>query len=148
MWGPYDTPNGKISIGACPMGDMAMVQTGALAPIGLFSDPEALISWTIQALENARGQAARPESLAGRDETRTSADPEGFARYRRTQIAELRPYSVADDMTEVPISEADRDAGSPRPGDMIARNPANHADQWLVSAADFAANFEPVGGGQ
>jgi hypothetical protein len=28
-------------------------------------------------------------------------------------------------------------------GDMIARNPKNHADQWLVSAEYFADNFEP-----
>jgi hypothetical protein len=27
---------------------------------------------------------------------------------------------------------------------MIARNPANHAEQWLVAAAYFADNFEPV----
>lgn len=71
-------------------------------------------------------------------------DQHGFTRYRRTQIAELRPYSVADDLTGVSISEADRKAGSPKPGDMIARNPANHADQWLVSAAYFADNFEPL----
>jgi hypothetical protein len=27
---------------------------------------------------------------------------------------------------------------------MIARNPANHDDKWLVAADYFAANFEPV----
>jgi hypothetical protein len=27
---------------------------------------------------------------------------------------------------------------------MIARNPANHEDRWLVAAEYFAANFEPV----
>ena len=35
-------------------------------------------------------------------------------------------------------------AGSPKEGDMIARNPKNHADQWLVAAQYFADNFEPV----
>jgi hypothetical protein len=35
-------------------------------------------------------------------------------------------------------------AGSPKSDDMIARNPANHAEQWLVAAAYFAANFEAV----
>ena len=44
----------------------------------------------------------------------------------------------------VSISQVDRDAGSPREGDMIARNPANHADRWLVAAAYFEDNFEPV----
>jgi hypothetical protein len=27
---------------------------------------------------------------------------------------------------------------------MIARNPKNHDDQWLVAAKYFADNFEPV----
>jgi hypothetical protein len=27
---------------------------------------------------------------------------------------------------------------------MIARNPKNHADQWLVEAKYFADNFEPL----
>jgi hypothetical protein len=28
--------------------------------------------------------------------------------------------------------------------DMIARNPQNHADKWLVTAKYFADNFEPL----
>jgi hypothetical protein len=46
--------------------------------------------------------------------------------------------------SRVSISAPDREAGSPKEGDMIARNPANHDDQWLVSAAYFAANFEAI----
>lgn len=67
-----------------------------------------------------------------------------FTRYRRKQIAELRPYVVGEDLTGVSISAVDNLAGSPKEGDMIARNPANHADQWLVAAQYFADNFEPV----
>lgn len=68
-----------------------------------------------------------------------------FRPYRRSQIAELRPYVPGEVLdARVSISAADREAGSPKPGDMIARNPANHADQWLVAAAYFAANFEPA----
>lgn len=68
-----------------------------------------------------------------------------FAQYRRRQIAELRPWSPhGDDLTGVSISEEDKKAGSPKLGDMIARNPKNHADQWLVAATYFADNFEPV----
>ena len=67
-----------------------------------------------------------------------------FQAYRRKQIAELRPWRDGDALTRVSISAPDREAGSPREGDMIARNPANHDDQWLVAAAYFAANFEPV----
>jgi hypothetical protein len=68
---------------------------------------------------------------------------ETFTRYRRTQVAELRPYREGEDLTAVSIAEVDRANGSPKAGDMIARNPANHEDQWLVSAEYFAANFEP-----
>ena len=67
-----------------------------------------------------------------------------FQKYRRTNIAEMRPYVEGEQLDRrVSISEADRENGSPKPGDMIARNPANHADQWLVAADYFAANFEP-----
>jgi hypothetical protein len=68
-----------------------------------------------------------------------------FQQFRRKQIAELRPYTPGEDLSErVSISAPDREAGSPKIGDMIARNPANHDDQWLVAKAYFEANFEPV----
>lgn len=69
-----------------------------------------------------------------------------FKQYRRRQIAELRPWEKGDDMYGVSVSEEDRKAGSPKVGDMIARNPKNHLDQWLVAAAYFADNFEAVNG--
>lgn len=67
-----------------------------------------------------------------------------FKSYRRSQIAELRPYELGEDLVDVSISKPDLDAGSPKLGDMIARNPKNHADQWLVVAKYFADNFEPA----
>lgn len=68
-----------------------------------------------------------------------------FQQYRRRQIAELRPYEAGEVLTDrVSVSAADREAGSPKRGDMIARNPKNHDDQWLVAAAYFADNFEPA----
>lgn len=67
-----------------------------------------------------------------------------FKQYRRSQIAELRPYHEGETLEGVSISQTDRDAGSPKVGDMIARNPKIHADQWLVAARYFADNFEPV----
>jgi hypothetical protein len=45
-------------------------------------------------------------------------------------------------MDDISMSAEDLKAGSPKPGDMIARNPKNHADQWLVAAQYFADNFE------
>lgn len=68
-----------------------------------------------------------------------------FKQYRRKQIAELRPYRSGEILHgAVSVSAEDRAAGSPKPGDMIARNPKNHADQWLVAAQYFADNFEPA----
>ena len=68
-----------------------------------------------------------------------------FLKYRRKQIAELRPYVPGEQLDgRVSISQADKDAGSPKAGDMIARNPINHDDQWLVSEQYFYDNFEPM----
>lgn len=65
-----------------------------------------------------------------------------FTQYRRKQIAELRPYEIGEDLALVSIAEVDKAAGSPKLGDMIARNPKNHSDQWLVAAQYFKDNFE------
>lgn len=67
-----------------------------------------------------------------------------FIKYRRTQIAEMVPWSpdLDLDLTIVSVSKPDREAGSPKAGDMIARNPKNHNDMWLVAAQYFADNFE------
>ena len=67
-----------------------------------------------------------------------------FKDYRRRQVAQLRPWVEGEDLSYVSVSPEDRKAGSPRAGDMIARNPSNHADQWLVAKAYFDANFEEV----
>lgn len=69
-----------------------------------------------------------------------------YQKYRRTQIAEMAEWVEGFDMTGVSVSEPDREAGSPKRGDMIARNPANHADKWLVAAAYFDVNFETLDG--
>ena len=45
---------------------------------------------------------------------------------------------------KVSISEEDLKNGSPKLGDMIARNPKNHDDQWLVAKAYFEDNLEPM----
>jgi len=68
-----------------------------------------------------------------------------FKQYRRKEIAELRPYVEGERLNNtVSISLADKENGSPKKGDMIARNPKNHNDQWLVAKAYFEVNFEPV----
>lgn len=82
-----------------------------------------------------------------------------FKKYRRTQVSEMRNVTMDDilEFTEykmivvhkttdnwipVSISDADIKNGSPRVGDMIARNPKNHLDQWLVAEQYFKDNFE------
>ena len=67
-----------------------------------------------------------------------------FAQYRRKQIAELRPYVDGETLANVSISAPDKEAGSPKAGDMIARNPKNHGDQWLVAKKYFDDNLEPA----
>jgi hypothetical protein len=67
-----------------------------------------------------------------------------FTQYRRKQITELRPWVPGEDMSGISVSEVDLMANSPQEGDMIARNPKNHADQWLVAAQYFHDNFEEI----
>lgn len=74
-----------------------------------------------------------------------------FKKYRRTAIAEMRTVTEeeitagADVLfaTGVSISHVDVANGSPKLGDMIARNPSNHNDKWLVAKQYFEDNFEP-----
>lgn len=84
-----------------------------------------------------------------------------FKKYRRKQIAELRPvtqkdiddcfvhsdilvHETKDNVIVVSISDVDRKNGSPKIGDMIARNPKNHLDQWLIVEQYFKDNFELI----
>jgi hypothetical protein len=62
--------------------------------------------------------------------------------YKRKGLSEMHPYTEGEDVSHVSISEADRQNGSPKVGDMIARNPKNHDDQWLVAKQYFEDNLE------
>lgn len=70
-----------------------------------------------------------------------------FKQYRRKQITELRHWEPGESMDGISISPEDVKAESPKLGDMIARNPKNHADKWLVAKQYFEDNFEPVEAG-
>lgn len=70
-----------------------------------------------------------------------------FKKYKRKAVSELRPVTDEEVFTKsldtkISISPADKENGSPYYGDMIARNPSNHNDQWLVAREYFNANFE------
>lgn len=67
-----------------------------------------------------------------------------WKKYKRKGVSEMRPYIRGEDVSGISISEADHRNGSPRVGDMIARNPKNHADQWLVAEKYFLENLEPA----
>lgn len=85
-----------------------------------------------------------------------------FKQYRRKEIIEMRPVTHAEcrgfhhspttkgffmrpilmaDGVEVYISKENRKNGSPKIGDMIARNPKNHKSQWLVSKQYYTESF-------
>lgn len=68
-----------------------------------------------------------------------------FKKYaRKSKLSELRPYTDGEVLDgRVTISDEDREAGSPKVGDMIAHDPKNHDDEWLIGAAYFEANFDP-----
>ncbi len=65
-----------------------------------------------------------------------------FRKYKRIAVAEMAEWKPDFDMSGVSISEEDIKNGSPKIGDMIARNPKNHADKWLVAKQYFLENFE------
>ncbi len=76
-----------------------------------------------------------------------------FKQYDRIQKAELRPVTKEEghfeaeefsDIYKISVSNEDAKAGSPKAGDMVARNPKNHDDQWLVAKQYFEDNFEEV----
>jgi hypothetical protein len=68
----------------------------------------------------------------------------GWKKYKRKGFTEMRPYIEGEELSGVSISDADKRNGSPKPGDMIARNPKNHSDRWLVAQAYFEEHMEPV----
>ena len=63
-----------------------------------------------------------------------------WKRYRRKGHSELRPYVPGEDLSEISVNKED----IPKEGDMIARNPDNHNDQWLVSKEYFDKNLIPT----
>ena len=67
-----------------------------------------------------------------------------FKQYRRKSVSEMCEWEEGLVMDHISISEADVKAGSPKKGDMIARNPKNHNDQWLVAKDYFEDNLEPI----
>jgi len=65
-----------------------------------------------------------------------------YKKYQRTNISEMRPFKKGEKLKNVSISAPDKLNGSPKVGDMIARNPKNHNDKWLVAKKYYKDNFK------
>lgn len=90
-------------------------------------------------------EAHRPEGSGGLSCWAVTNNETGhMEKYRKKHQQPVEPWTPEYDMEGVSISQADRDKGSPKEGDMIAVNPQNGHDRWLVSADFFAANYEPA----
>lgn len=64
--------------------------------------------------------------------------------YRKKQVQPMFPWYEGCNMTGVSVSDADKANGSPKLGDMIAINPNNLKDKWLVAEKFFNDNYEEV----
>jgi hypothetical protein len=65
-----------------------------------------------------------------------------YKEYRKKQTQLLKPYINGEDMVGVSISDADKENGSPKNGDMIAINRNDETDKWLVAEKFFKDNYE------
>ncbi len=75
-----------------------------------------------------------------------------FNKYKRIQIAEMRHISTEEfangpealQKQGISVSDADISKGYPTLACMVARNPKDHNDQWLVNCEYFKDNFESM----
>jgi len=65
--------------------------------------------------------------------------------YRKKNLQKLAPWEPTLIMDGISVSEADKANGSPKDGDMIAFNPKDGTDRWLVAAKFVDDNYEFVG---
>jgi hypothetical protein len=85
------------------------------------------------------------EPVKEKSDSNVKADEaKGWADYRRAGVSSMRPYVDGEDLSRVSISQADIENGSPKKGDMIARNPKDHSDMWLVAEKYFKENLIPI----
>ena len=94
-----------------------------------------MVVWTLKPFFRAEGLNARNLNIDTMSE---------FKQYRRKSVSEMYEWEDGMVIDHVSISEEDKKNGSPKQGDMIARNPKNHNDQWLVAKAYFDDNLEPI----
>jgi hypothetical protein len=62
--------------------------------------------------------------------------------YRKKGMIEAERWQPGIDMKGVSVSAEDKKNGSPKTGDMIACDPSNPKDRWLISEQYFKRNYE------
>jgi hypothetical protein len=67
-----------------------------------------------------------------------------MSKYIKKTQQELIPWTKDMSMDLISVSEADKNNGSPKTGDMIAFNPKDETDMWLVSEQFFKDNYVPA----
>jgi len=65
-------------------------------------------------------------------------------RYRKRTEQQMIPWTPETPMDLVSVSEADKANGSPKVGDMIAINPKDEGDMWLVAEKFLKENYDLV----
>lgn len=61
--------------------------------------------------------------------------------YRKRALTQLRPWTPEDPHQPNAAQIAE---GSPKVGDMIARDPGNPQDEWLITEKFFKDNYDLV----
>jgi len=64
--------------------------------------------------------------------------------YQKKMKQPMRQWTQNEEMDLVSVSDADKQNGSPKQGDMIAFNPNNLDDRWLVAKRFFDENYEEI----
>lgn len=62
--------------------------------------------------------------------------------YRKKGVQPMFPWSPETDMSNVSVGDDDRANGSPQTGDMIAHDPENPKDEWLINEKFFTEKYE------
>ena len=64
--------------------------------------------------------------------------------FRKKTVTVLEPYTPGMSLAGISVSELALNDGSPKQGDMIAHNPDNPDDRWLLSAEYVEQNYVPA----
>ena len=79
-----------------------------------------------------------PECLK---QSKSLLQPPTWRKYQHKQLIEMIPWTPSFDTSNVYISAFDKQNGSPRPGDFIAKN---ESSMWLISAQYHKENYQIV----